>query len=395
MADAGAETGSGAQHAPLGGGRSEAELQRLLQEASKVRGNTLWSDARRRFRRNRVSRVSLYFLVLMAFLAFVTPLLPLAPHARVRLAEQALPPLAEQLTSEGTVFRRGWPARPAQGLSDAEVQAQYEQRVDQLCDEAGILASPLIRVRAMIFGDREITPLLGTDVLGRCLLSRILWGGRVSLLVGLVATLVSLIIGVTYGALSGYLGGRVDQLMMRFVDVLYSIPFIFVVIFLMTLLRAQSETSRGEKLLVFFTVIGAIYWLTMARVVRGQVLSLKHKEFVEAAQVLGASTSHVIRRHLLPNVFSVVLVYLTLTIPRVMLFEAFLSFLGLGVEPPDVSWGMLAADALGAVNPLRVYWWFVLFPSLALGTTLLALNFLGDGLRDALDPKLAEKGGKA
>ncbi|MFQ5505123.1 MAG: ABC transporter permease, partial [Planctomycetota bacterium] len=223
------------------------------------------------------------------------------------------------------------------------------------------------------------------------ILSRILWGGRISLMVGLIATLVSLLVGVTYGAVSGYLGGIWDNLMMRAVDVMYSIPFIFVVIFLITVIRdnARLVDELGlTRLDLFFAVVGLIYWLTMARVVRGQVLSLKENEFIDAARATGAGVRRILFKHLLPNVFSVVLVYLTLTIPRVMLFEAFLSFLGLGVEPPDVSWGMLAADGLGAITPLSVHWWFVVFPGMALGLTLLALNFLGDGLRDALDPRL-------
>ncbi|MCB9919968.1 MAG: ABC transporter permease [Planctomycetes bacterium] len=373
--------------------RDDRELERLLEEAAKVRGNTLWSDARRRFRSSPVARWSLRFLILAFVVSFFAPLLPLAPHARVRLSEKTLAPFAEPLRQDGLFFRHGWPERFDGGASEEDRDALRRAAMDRLCADAGVIAGAMIRVRASIFGDFELTPLVGTDVLGRCLLSRILWGGRVSLMVGIVATLVSLLIGVTYGAFSGYVGGRVDQYMMRFVDVLYSIPFIFIVIFLMTFLRAQqtATTGRGDKILVFFVIIGAIYWLTMARVVRGQVLSLKHREFVEASKVLGGGTWHVLMRHVLPNVMSVVLVYLTLTIPRVMLFEAFLSFLGLGVEPPDVSWGMLAADALGAINPLRVYWWFVLFPSLALGSTLLALNFVGDGLRDALDPRLMEK----
>ena len=379
----------------------EEALAALVREAAKVRGNTLWSDAKRRFDASWIARWSLRFLLLTFVVSFFTPLLPIAPPARVRLQEKTLAPFDPDLTRDGVVLRRGWPERHEQGLSDeARVEAQ-KLAIDRLVRGTGSVAGVMIRARAAIFGDLEVAPILGTDALGRCLLSRILWGGRVSLMVGIVATLVSLLIGVGYGALSGYLGGRVDRLMMRFVDVLYSIPFIFIVIFLLTFLRAQPSAGSGggggsgDKMLVFFVIIGAIYWLTMARVVRGQVLSLKHRDFVEAAQVLGASTWHVVTRHLLPNVMSVVLVYLTLTIPRVMLFEAFLSFLGLGVEAPDVSWGMLAADALGAINPLRVYWWFVLFPSLALGSTLLALNFVGDGLRDALDPRLTEKRAKA
>ena len=220
-------------------------------------------------------------------------------------------------------------------------------------------------------------------------------GSRTSILVALAAAACSLIIGVVYGAFSGLVGGRIDNLMMRVVDVLYSVPFIFVVIFLITVVneyRTELEDLYGiDRELIFFVVIGAIYWLTMARVVRGQVLSLKNSEFIEAARVLGASTRRILFAHLVPNVLSIVIVYLTLTIPAVMLFEAFLSFLGLGIEPPKVSWGLLAVDGTTAINPLRIYWWLVVFPALAMGLTLLSLNVLGDGLRDALDPKLRGK----
>ena len=199
-------------------------------------------------------------------------------------------------------------------------------------------------------------------------------------------------IGVTYGATAGLLGGRIDNLLMRVVDMLYSVPFIFVVIFLITLVgeyRTMLEDRYGiDREVVFFVVIGAIYWLTMARVVRGQVLALKSSEFVEAARVVGASTPRILLAHIVPNVLSVVIVYLTLTIPAVMLFEAFLSFLGLGIEPPKVSWGLLASDSTEAISPVRTFWWLVAFPAAAMGGTLLALNVLGDGLRDALDPKL-------
>ncbi|HMP04747.1 MAG TPA: ABC transporter permease, partial [Lacipirellulaceae bacterium] len=176
----------------------------------------------------------------------------------------------------------------------------------------------------------------------------------------------------------------------------YSIPVIFVVIFLITILDDDAVSRRMQyygvdKITVFYFVVGAIYWLTMARVVRGQVISLKTEPFVEAARSLGASQTRIILRHLFPNLLSIVLVYLTLTVPRVMLFEAFLSFLGLGVEPPDVSWGLLAKDGIDALSKVRVYWWLVVGPSVALGATLLALNFLGDGLRDALDPRMKRR----
>jgi len=221
-----------------------------------------------------------------------------------------------------------------------------------------------------------------------------MWGSRVSLAVGLVATLVSLVIGVTYGAIAGFVGGFLDRLMMRIVDVLYSVPFIFVVIFIITIVSAEAirdvlESRWGlSRIMIFFFVVGAIYWLTMARVVRGQVISLKHELYVEAARALGASWWRILFRHIVPNLMSIIVVYLTLTIPRVMLFEAFLSFLGLGVEPPDVSWGLLANEGLQAMTPIRIYWWLIVFPGLALAATLFALNFLGDSLRDAIDPRL-------
>jgi oligopeptide transport system permease protein len=184
--------------------------------------------------------------------------------------------------------------------------------------------------------------------------------------------------------------------MMRIVDMLYSIPFIFVVIFVITVLseptiKEHLESYGISRIVIFFFVVGAIYWLTMARVVRGQVISLKENQFIEAARTIGAGSPRIIFRHLVPNLLSVVIVYLTLTIPNVMLFEAFLSFLGLGVEPPDVSWGVLANEGVKAITPIRIYWWLVAFPSIALGLTLFSLNFLGDGLRDALDPRLKNR----
>ena len=261
--------------------------------------------------------------------------------------------------------------------------------------EVSALDRWLLGVRGKLFGLWQTGNWMGTDAGGRDLLARIVWGSRTSIQVALAAAFCSLLIGVTYGAFSGLVGGRVDNLMMRFVDILYSVPFIFVVIFLITIVgeyRGLLEDRYGiDREVVFFFVIGAIYWLTMARVVRGQVLSLKNSEFIEAARVVGASTSRILFVHLVPNVLSIVIVYLTLTIPAVMLFEAFLSFLGLGIEPPKVSWGLLASDSTEAITPIRTFWWIVVFPAGAMGSTLLALNIVGDGLRDALDPKLRGK----
>ena len=217
----------------------------------------------------------------------------------------------------------------------------------------------------------------GTDLLGRDLLARVLHGGRISILVGLVATFVSFLVGVTYGAMAGYFGGRTDDFMMRFVDVLYSLPYMFLVILLMVYF--------SKSLWMLFAALGLVQWLTMARIVRGQVLSLKAQEFVEAARAVGAGPFHIIFKHLVPNALGPIIVYATLTVPAVMLQEAFLSFLGLGVQPPSASWGTLVNEGAGV---LAFFPWMVVFPGLALALTLFSLNFLGDGLRDALDPHL-------
>lgn len=220
--------------------------------------------------------------------------------------------------------------------------------------------------------------VLGTDELGRDLFTRILYGARISFAVGILATLVSLTIGVTYGCVAGYAGGRLDHLMMRIVDILYGLPFMFFVIILMVIF--------GRNILNLFVALGAVQWLTMARIVRGQVLSLKVREFVLSAQAVGASPLRLLVRHVLPNAVGPIVVYATLTVPAVMLEEAFLSFLGLGVQPPMASWGLLASEGAAA---METYPWMILFPGISLTVTLLSLNFFGDGLRDALDPQIS------
>jgi oligopeptide transport system permease protein len=223
---------------------------------------------------------------------------------------------------------------------------------------------------------------MGTDNQGRDLLARVLQGGQISLMVGIIATFMSLIIGVSYGAVAGYLGGRLDSLMMRLVDVLYSLPYIIIVIVLLSMFR--SQTARGQ-LILLFVALGSVSWLTMARIVRGQVLSLKNQEFVLAARATGVSTPRIIFRHLVPNTIGPVIVYATLTIPTIMLTEAFLSFLGFGVAPPIASWGSLTTDG---IQTIAIFPWQLVCPGVTMALTLFSLNFLGDGLRDALDPQM-------
>ena len=231
-------------------------------------------------------------------------------------------------------------------------------------------------------GSFSWTHPMGTDNAGRDQLARVLQGGQISLFVGIIATLVSLLIGVSYGAVAGYFGGRIDNLLMRLVDVLYSLPYVIVVIVLLSMFR--SQTARGQLILLFIA-LGSVSWLTMARIVRGQVLSLKNQEFVLAARATGVSTPRIIFRHIVPNTLGPVIVYATLTIPQIMLTEAFLSFLGFGVQAPLASWGSLTSDG---IQNIAIFPWQLIFPGVTMALTLFSLNFLGDGLRDALDPQM-------
>jgi oligopeptide transport system permease protein len=279
-------------------------------------GASLWKDAARRFSRNRMAVFGLCFVLALSVAALAAPLF-VQSYANQNLAYGARPPSSEH-----------W---------------------------------------------------MGTDVLGRDLLSRVLYGSRISLAVGVCATLVSLTIGIFYGAISGYLGGKVDVVMMRIVDILYALPFTVFVILLMVIF--------GRNIILLFMAIGAVEWLTVARIVRGQVLSLRRQEFIEAAIALGLRKRAIILRHLVPNVLGITIIYATLTVLSVMLLEAALSFLGFGVQPPMSSLGVLIDE--GAKN-IEEFPWLLIFPGVFFSVTLFSLNFLGDGLRDALDPKAAK-----
>jgi oligopeptide transport system permease protein len=295
-----------------------------LKSSEVVKGRSLWVDARRRLLKNRAAMASLIILALIALLALLAPLLSPFAYDEVNYDIIACAP-------------NWWP-------------------VEAACRAAG--------------------HIFGTDSVGRDLFVRVLFGARVSLAVGLVATLVSLLIGVLYGATAGYLGGRTDSLMMRVVDILYSLPFVFFVIILMVLF--------DRNFILLFVAIGAVEWLTMARIVRGQTLSIKQKEFIEAARAGGVSPFAIITRHVIPNVVGPVMVYVTLTVPGVILTESFLSFLGLGIQEPLTSWGVLISDG---ADQMETAPWMLLFPALLMAVTLFCFNFIGDGLRDALDPK--------
>ena len=394
-------------------GHQQSELERLtkiLREAHDVQGVSLWADGWKRLKRNSAAMTSLWILGVIVTLALLTPMLPLqSPIYQDVKNRELLPPQWDSFSLDIQIYDEETAGLEEQLLTvqgqdeeeDARLLSLIEARekthpIKLYWNNPGVLVTWMIQIRMAIFGDYCIPSIFGTDKLGRDVLSRVFWGSRVSLACGFIATFVSLIIGVSYGAISGYLGGRVDNIMMRIVDVFYSIPFIFIVIFIMSFLsspgiREPLKDNGIEQIHVFFLLIGAIYWLTMARVVRGQVISLKNEQFIEAAKTIGATRMQIVFRHLVPNVMGIVIVYLTLTIPAVIRFEAFLSFLGLGVNAPDISWGLLVNEGVQVITVVKSYWWMIAFSGMALAMTLFALNFLGDGVRDALDPKLKNK----
>jgi len=324
-------------------------------------------------------RLAAGLLALAVFVAVFVPLAPLPSPRLVDTSRTLEPPLA------GAVVER------LAGLAAREGE-QPGVWIERNFGSLGPFSRLLVRARVALFGDLALSGLLGRDELGRDLLARVAWGARVSLAAAAVAAAVTLAIGVPFGAIAGWAGGWIDEAMMRAVDVLDSIPLVFLVVFLVTVLGEDSvrlalDSLGIGRLAIFFCVVGAVSWLSMARIVRGRVLSLRDASFVEAARAAGAGPLRMLFRHVVPNLVGTVVVTLSLTVPRVMLFESFLSFLGLGVQPPDVSWGLLANAGLRALVPIQPAWWLFVFPCAALAVTLLALGFLGDALEAALDPR--------
>lgn len=361
-----------------------------------ARGRSLWDDARDRLLANKAAVGSMIVLAVIAVLSVVGPML--SPHEFDKVyrdyvkvpASLTAYPLPEQvqpafesvvkrarLTIEG--YERNGDAVSARISSKKEIDPRTTRYFDRsdLFKNAEIVDMSADKKSAVIKADINYLHFyFGTDANGRDMMTRTFIAGRVSLTIGLLATAVAISIGVLYGATSGYLGGRVDQMMMRVVDILYSLPFIFFVIMLVVFF--------GRNFVLMFIAVGAVEWLDMARIVRGQTLSIKRQEYVQAAEAMGVSDGGIVRRHIIPNTLGPVVVYMTLLVPKVILLESFLSFLGLGVQEPMTSWGVLISE--GARN-LQGAGWMLIFPSIFLTSTLFALNFIGDGLRDALDPK--------
>ncbi len=374
---------------------SEAAAPAVPAEVS-VNGRSLWADARGRLLRNRAAVASLGILGLIALACVVGP--NLTGHAFDRVYQDYV---------RAPAALAAYPSPEQIGPAVERIAARARSKADGLAVAGDLLQVTLISPRAIdprllaffersdLFGPARVVErgdegrmlrvevpikrhrfLFGTDANGRDLLTRTLVAGRVSLAIGLLATAVAILIGVLYGAVSGYVGGRVDLVMMRFVDILYALPFIFFVIMLVVFF--------GRNFVLMFIAVGAVEWLDMARIVRGQTLSIKRQEYVQAAEALGVTTAGIIKRHVIPNTLGPVMIYMTLLVPKVILLESFLSFLGLGVQEPMTSWGALVADGARAIQSAPS---LLIGPALFLVSTLFALNFIGDGLRDALDPK--------
>lgn len=329
---------------------------------------SLWDDAWKRLKKNKMALAGLYIVGIYIAVSLFAPLLPLYPYEQQFLDHIYLPP---SFKPAGVVMIAQTKASLAKTMAK-EKRSEYTQQ------EKDMLAAMEQDVKTNPIHQRHYS--LGTDSLGRDVLSRIIYGGRISIAIGLLGTITALIIGVILGAVAGYAGGWIDNALMRFVDIMYGLPYMLIVIIMMAIL--------GRNIFILFIAIALVSWLTVARVVRGQIISLKNSEFVEAARSMGASPNRIIFRHLLPNTLGIIIVYSTLSLPSFIMSESFLSFLGLGVSAPLASWGSLVADG---VKSMELYPWLLLVPAIIMTVFLFAMNFLGDGLRDSFDPQSKNK----
>ncbi|ABR63484.1 ABC transporter permease subunit [Sinorhizobium medicae] len=372
------------------------DIAQIPASAPETRGRSLFQLAALRFRRNRPAMAGCVMLVLIGLFSFVGPLfsphsydqvfpsyVTIGPSLEPRPDSSTLQDVMEGVASRARVRLTEFAVEDQSFTATVTSDAPIDPRATRYFDRANefentkVVATEGDGRTLKVEGDvaREYFPF-GTDSNGRDLLVRVMLGGQISIAVGLLASLVSLGIGVLYGATSGYIGGRVDNVMMRFVEILYSLPFVFLVVVLVVFF--------GRSFILIFLVIGAVEWLDMARIVRGQTLALKRREFVGAAQALGLTDWQIIRRHIIPNTIGPVIVFVTVVVPKVILLESFLSFLGLGVQAPLTSWGALISEG---ANNIQSAPWLLIFPAIFFVLTLFSLNFVGDGLRDALDPK--------
>jgi oligopeptide transport system permease protein len=338
-----------------------------------VKPVSLWADAWKRLQKNRMALAGLWIVIIYFAVSLFAPVLPLLGFADQEMHFTNLPPSFRPAGEVALTTLQKRMDQIQKLISAGRVDLQPE--FDKVKVEYGVVSSELQSVPSS-----KNVYILGTDYLGRDLLARTIYGGRISMLVGLIGTLFAVLIGVVYGAIAGYLGGRTDNLMMRVVDIMYGLPYMLIVIILMAMFSKEGQSS----IVILFVAIALVSWLTEARVVRGQIMSLKNAEFVEAAKSMGASPGRIIFRHLLPNTLGVIVIFATLSIPSFIMSESFLSFLGLGVSAPLASWGTLVSEG---VQGMELYPWRLLVPAIAMTIFLFAMNFLGDGLRDALDPQ--------
>jgi oligopeptide transport system permease protein len=343
-----------------------------------IRGVSLWLDAWRRLKRNRMALNGLGVVIIYCVAALLAPVLPIYSYKHQVLDHRYLPPSLTKNAGQ-LLYER----QEKTLLEAAKAEGRTEltpQEKDELSAYQARLATETVTLDGTIIKVNERHYILGTDSLGRDVLARIVYGSRVSIAIGIVGTLTAALLGIIIGALAGYLGGTFDYLAMRFVDVLYGLPYMLLVIIFMAIF--------GRNILNLFVALAIVSWLTEARMVRGQIISLKNSEFVLAARAVGASTGRIIFRHLVPNTLGVIIVFATLQVPSFILLESFLSFLGLGVQAPMSSWGSLVRDG---VDGMDIYPWMLFFPALTMTIFLFSMNFLGDGLRDALDPQSKNK----